>query len=157
MCKSNSKCVKNWQYNHKHTFSFPEIPPGAIVLPPGQNKTRCADILGVQNIPPPPLPPRPETINSTKTAKKKRSLSASRSLLPRSLQSNRNSKSTGNLATLRSTTNNKYNSGNKLWNKKSVLRPTSQMGSSLDGMIHREIAKAIRDRQALFQSSWFTQ
>ncbi|GFY57986.1 uncharacterized protein TNIN_460081 [Trichonephila inaurata madagascariensis] len=150
-----------------------EVPPGTMILQPGQNKTKCADILGIQNIPPPPLPQRPTTPKaSQKKSHKKRSSSSTRdkskdkgkSLLPRALQTSqpkaRTSNSTGNLAVMSLPPNHplpsdsvKYNGNNKLWNKKlqpPQARPGSQMGSSLDGMIHREIAKAIRDRHALF-------
>ncbi|KAF8782976.1 uncharacterized protein LOC129963442 isoform X2 [Argiope bruennichi] len=151
-----------------------DVPPGTVVLHPGQNRTKCADILGIQNIPPPPLPQRPNTPPKAnqKKSHKKRSFSSSRdknkekgkSLLPRSLQSAqskaRTSSSTGNLTMVGSASNFplppenvKYSGNNKLWNKKlppPQQRPPSQLGSSLDGMIHREIAKAIRDRHALF-------
>ncbi|GIY28739.1 hypothetical protein CDAR_375691 [Caerostris darwini] len=154
-----------------------DIPPGTMILPPGQNKTKCADILGIQNIPPPPLPQRPATPKAAnqKKSHKKRSSSSTRdkskdkgkSFLPRSLQSSQSkarttSTSSGNLTATGPAPNFpspndsvKYNGNNKLWNKKlqpppQQQKPPSQLGSSLDGMIHREIAKAIRDRHALF-------
>ncbi|GBN16463.1 hypothetical protein AVEN_196921-1 [Araneus ventricosus] len=161
-------------YQLKLNIFSPDVPPGTMILHPGQNKTRCADILGIQNIPPPPLPQRPTTPKANqKKAHKKRSFTSTRdkskekgkSLLPRSLQNStqsnaRTSNSAGNLTMVGSAPNFplppenvKYSGNNKLWNKKlqpPQQRPGSQMGSSLDGMIHREIAKAIRDRHALF-------
>ncbi|KFM64983.1 hypothetical protein X975_18348, partial [Stegodyphus mimosarum] len=148
-----------------------DVPRGAVVLPPGQSKIKCADILGVQNIPPPPLPNRQESAKiPQQKSNKKRSFSTTRerskdrnkSLLPRSLQNNEKTKNSGSLGNLTAlstsnlaapTTIGKYNGNNKLWSKKNQKfppRPSSQIGSSLDGMIHREIAKAIRDRHALF-------
>ncbi|XP_054712506.1 uncharacterized protein LOC129222095 [Uloborus diversus] len=108
--------VSSSEVLHSESFS------GAVKLLPGHNPVRCADIQGV----PPPLPARP---------KKRRSHSAGRSILPKSLQrlSRKNSRSACDL------------------NERNEKRPPSRMGSSLDGMIHREIAKAIRDRHALFE------
>ncbi|XP_015919904.1 formin-like protein 1 [Parasteatoda tepidariorum] len=145
-----------------------EIPPGTVILQPGQNRIKCVDILGVQNIPP-PLPQRPATPKSQKKSTKKRSSSSSRdrskergkSFLPRALSGNEksrnNSHSTGNLTTVANNhtiSSVKYPGSNKLWNKQHQTqlqaRPASQLGSSIDGMIHREIARAIRDRHALF-------
>ncbi|GIX72001.1 hypothetical protein CEXT_218661 [Caerostris extrusa] len=107
---------------------------------PGQNKTKCADILGIQNIPPPPLPQRPATPKAAnqKKSHKKRSSSSTRdkskekgkSFLPRS-PAELPEQGKDHQHQLRKfnwdwpapnfpspTDSVKYNGNNKLWNKK---------------------------------------
>ncbi|KAG8200570.1 hypothetical protein JTE90_000642 [Oedothorax gibbosus] len=140
-----------------------DIPPGTMILHPGQNKTRCADIVGIRNVPP-PLPHRPATLmpNSKKTSNKKRSFSKGKSLLPKSLQSRpKTSVPAYTKTSVPAYTTSipvptdvpQYNGSNKLWNKKLQNQPppaSGKLASSLDVMIHSEIAKAIKDRHALF-------
>lgn len=114
-----------------------------VVLPPGKNKTKYADIMGIDNA----------------NHRNEGTVQSARKLFSNSFGNGKNKNKQDNKPPVTQKNNgsgSKKFGGKKLWgshkNKTEVKNANNHLGSSLNGMIHREIAKAMRERKELFDS-----